>query len=783
MKMKWLNGYRMKLILLGFVSALVHNGGSANADFTFGESTNLVFLLDMAMTCGVAAQVSFTRIMEGDLAQDTGPSVGCAWGDYDNDGYPDLVVTDALGRLNRLYHNNGDGTFSRVREGSIANDPGDSDAAVWADYDNDGDLDLFVTNFDPPRDCFYRNEVNGVFTKVTQGDWVTDSGAGVSAAWGDYDNDGLVDLFVANSNNQNNYLYRNNGDGTMSRINTGPVVSSDGSSHGCTWSDYDGDGDVDLFVACGHGEDEQQFLNNGDGSFTRVTTGHLVNSGGQGTGISCADYDNDGDLDVLVTGWGLNENRLYRNDGAVEPTFVGILGDVFANSDNAAWGDYDNDGYLDLFIVNYGRDNFLFHNNGDGTFAQVSEGALVHDGVHSLSCAWADYDNDGDLDLFVANGIDAFGTNFPPEPGFLYRNDGGTNNWLLLRLVGVTSNRSAIGAKVRIFATIQGKSFWQLREVSGGAGYCSQNDLRVHFGLGDATTVESVRIEWPSGITQFLRDVVVNQLLTVEEEEPTANNTAPRITPSSPDFNGDGIVDKIDMCMLVEHWQTDYPICDIAPPPYGDGIVDVQDLIEVAEHLFEEIYPPELIAYWKLDEAEGDIAFNSTSDNHGLLSGSPAWQPETGKVNGALEFDGSEDYIDTGFVLNPADDPFSVLAWVQGGAPGQAVVSQAGGANWLGADPITGTLMTELAAPGRSGKPLVSSATISDGDWHRVGFAWDGSTRRLYVDDVLAAEDAQDELAGGFGGLNLGTAKNMAPGTFWTGLIDDIRIYNRAVNP
>jgi len=790
MKMKWLNGYRMKLILLGFVSALVLNGGSVNADFTFGEPTNLVILLNMAMTCDVVSQVSFTRILEGDIAQDTGPSMGCAWGDYDSDGYPDLVVADALGRLNRLYHNNGDGTFSRVREGPIANDHGDSDAAVWADYDNDGDLDLFVTNFDPPRDYFYRNEVNGVFTKVTQGPWVTDSGAGVSAAWGDYDNDGFVDLFVANSNNQNNYLYRNNGDGTMSRINTGPVVSSDGSSHGCTWSDYDGDGDVDLFVACGHGEDEQQFLNNGDGSFTRVTTGHLVNSGGQGAGISCADYDNDGDLDVLVTGWGLNENRLYRNDGAVEPTFVGILGDVFANSDNAAWGDYDNDGYLDLFIVNYGQDNFLFHNNGDGTFAQVSEGALVHDGVHSLSCAWADYDNDGDLDLFVANGIDAFGTNFPPEPGFLYRNDGGTNNWLLLRLVGVTSNRSAIGAKVRLLATIGDKIFWQLREVSGGDGYCSQNDLRVHFGLGDAITVESVRIEWPSGITQFLRGVAVNQLLTVEEEDPTGNNTAPRITPPSPDFNGDEIVDSIDMCILVEHWQTDYPLCDIAPPPFGDGIVDIQDLIEVAEHLFEEIYPPELIAYWKLDEAEGNIAYNSTSGNHGPLSGNPVWQPETGKVDGALEFDGIDDYIETDFVLNPADGPFSVFAWVKGGAPGQVIISQTDGTGageiWLGADASAGNLMTGLI-PQKIGwitpQPLVSEFIITDIQWLHLGFVWDGSYRSLYVDGVEVAKDTapQNPLKSATGGLYIGAGKNLGAGTFFSGLIDDVRIYNVAL--
>jgi len=552
----------------------------------------LVALVTMAMPCGAVAQVSFTRILEGDIAKDTGPSVGCAWGDYDSDGYPDLFVADAGKTASRLYHNNGNGTFSRVAKGPITNDLSDTDTGVWADYDNDGDLDLFLANYSPPsQDCFYRNEGSGVFTKVTQGAWVTDTGYGVGAAWGDYNNDGLVDLYVANSGNQNNYLYRNNGDGTMTKITQGPPVTSGGNSHGCAWSDYDGDGDVDLFVACGPG-DEQQFRNNGDGTFTRSSRAALPTSDGEGVGVSSADYDNDGDLDLLVTGFG--SNGLYRNDGPEHFQPVTVNGLSSDQSNNGAWGDYDNDGYLDVFIARYDRDNFLYHNNGDGTFARVMEGALVHDGGRSCGCAWADYDNDGDLDLFVANGVDFFGTNPPPEPGFLYRNDGGTNHWLLLRLVGIASNRSAIGAKVRIFATIQGKSFWQLREVSGGAGYCSQNDLRVHFGLGDATTVESVRIEWPSGITQFLRDVAVNQLLTIEEEDPTGNNTAPRIIPASPDFNGDGIIDSIDVGILVEHWQTDDPLCDIAPPPYGDGIVDVQDLIVLAEHLFEEVPKAEL---------------------------------------------------------------------------------------------------------------------------------------------------------------------------------------------
>jgi len=259
--------------------------------------------------------------------------------------------------------------------------------------------------------------------------------------------------------------------------------------------------------------------------------------------------------------------------------------------------------------------------------------------------------------------------------------------------------------------------------------------------------------------------------------------------PRSPDFNGDGIVDSIDMCILVEHWQADYPLCDIAPLPFGDGIVDVQDLIMLAEHLFEEIYPPEFIAYWKLDEAEGDIAFNSISDNHGLLSGSPAWQPETGKVDGALEFDGIDDYIETDFVLNPADGPFSVFAWIKSTVPKKMIISQSdgdgAGDTWLYIDE-DGNLMIGLRPPavGRFvPQPLVSEFIITDGQWHHIGFVWDGSYRSLCVDGIEVAKDAaaQNPLKSTNGGLYLGAGKNLGAGTLFSGLIDDVRIYNQAL--
>ena len=250
------------------------------------------------------------------------------------------------------------------------------------------------------------------------------------------------------------------------------------------------------------------------------------------------------------------------------------------------------------------------------------------------------------------------------------------------------------------------------------------------------------------------------------------------------DLNGDGIVDAADMCIMIDHWGEYYSLCDIGPTPIGDGIVDTQDLIVLSEYLFDDIKDPTLVAHWALDETEGMVVTDSAGDNNGYALGEPVWQPDGGLVDGALQLDGVDDYVITGAVPNPADGPFSVLAWINGGAPGQVVISQSGGGmNWLLADPTEGNLMTELKSPGRSGKPLQSQTVITDGNWHRIGFVWDGSNRTLYVDDSIVAEDAQNGLGSSDNDLYIGTNNAMEAGNFFSGLIDDVRIYNRAVRP
>jgi len=254
----------------------------------------------------------------------------------------------------------------------------------------------------------------------------------------------------------------------------------------------------------------------------------------------------------------------------------------------------------------------------------------------------------------------------------------------------------------------------------------------------------------------------------------------------SPDFNGDGVINMKDLLKLIESWGQDESKVDITPSPFGDGIVDALDL-ELLMSYWEQPYDdPYLIAHWALDETEGIIAYDSAGVSDAYLMGEPVWQPDTGMVGGALMFNGVNDYAFAPLDLSPADGPFSIFAWIKGGVPGQVISSQSNGANWLMVDSSFGCLMTELMPPvvGRfRPQPLESESVITDDQWHRIGFVWDGANRSLYVDDILVAEDTQEGLTGSSGVLNIGCGSNLTAGTFWSGLIDDIRIYNRAVNP
>jgi len=248
-----------------------------------------------------------------------------------------------------------------------------------------------------------------------------------------------------------------------------------------------------------------------------------------------------------------------------------------------------------------------------------------------------------------------------------------------------------------------------------------------------------------------------------------------------PDFNGDGVVNGADAALLVDHWLTDDPSFDIAPWPCGDGIVDTQDLLVLAESI-GEVQDPTLTAHWALDEAQGMTAHDSVNGNDDSVFGDALWQPDGGKIGGALELDGIDDCILSGFGLNPADGPFSILAWVKGGAPGQTIVSVPATANWLMLD-AEGRLATELTSAGRVRGTLTSETDITDGAWHRIGLVWDGSQRRLCVDEDVVAEDMPGLWSTPGASMYIGVGQGYTAGTFFSGLIDDVRIYARAVEP
>jgi hypothetical protein len=255
------------------------------------------------------------------------------------------------------------------------------------------------------------------------------------------------------------------------------------------------------------------------------------------------------------------------------------------------------------------------------------------------------------------------------------------------------------------------------------------------------------------------------------------------------DLNGDGKVDMKDLRKMAQYWNQDESSCDIAPLPFGDGVVDDKDLMVFAEYLLKELQP---IAYWKLDEDQGNVAYENVGDKYGTLHGNPTWKPTEGMVNGAIELDGIDDYISTPFILDPAAGSFSVFAWVKGGARGQMIISQKDtsdgrnaklGCAWLWADPSYGRLMTRLMHPPFD--PLVSEAVITDGQWHHVGLVYDFEAlhRHLYADGKEVSKDT--DLVGGVdsnGGLYFGASKTLDASAFWAGLIDDVRIYDEVLS-
>lgn len=480
---------------------------------------------------------------------------GVALFDYNQDSLLDIFYTGGQQRAT-LYKNNGNGTFSDV---SIAAGLGFTDSVTaimvtTGDIDNDGYREIFLGTEPEEPNYLLKNNGNGTFSDITSAAGITaDSAWAMSAMFGDYDRDGFLDLYIGNYVEDSdlrvdsvgvvdvrhtcsaNALFHNNGNGTFTDVTQTVMVGDTGCTLATTFTDYDSDGDADIYNANDFGQwlmPNVLYQNTLSGSMTNVAPAANIDAGLFGMGIAIGDYDQDLDLDYYVTNIG--RNVLHRNNGNgtfIDTTNAAGVGNQWYIQDSlqaTGWGtgfmDINNDSYLDLYVAN-GQINAipqfmtsridpdkLFLNNGDGTFSDISASLDIDSLATTRGFAYGDIDNDGDIDLFPVTSLVESGHDTLVVP-ILQNNLNNTNNWLQVGLEGTISNRDAYGTLLYIY--VNGKAWVQ--EVNGGGSHCSQHSTIAHFGLGSATIVDSLVIHWPNGLVEKETNITANQRLHLVE--------------------------------------------------------------------------------------------------------------------------------------------------------------------------------------------------------------------------------------------------------------------------
>ena len=534
---------------------------------------------------------------------------GAAAGDVDGDGWTDLFVT-RLDGSDILFRNKGDGTFENVSSAAGFTLSRPTNGAAFGDIDNDGDLDLYLTTTIHNRFYLYVNDGAGHFSEqaVARGAQIQNNSFayGQSVAFGDYDRDGYLDLATGDWGNSaavsSARLLKNQGNANpgyftdaSASSGTDQFATSNAFRFSPRFSDLNDDGLPDLAFSADF-YNSQLFWSNGDGTFAEGTTAANVGTDHNGMGSTVGDFDGDGDMDWFVTA--IQEdpgdpdplydsgNRLYVNNG--DGTFTDGTDAAGVRASGWAWGtsflDYDNDGDLDLIATNGWRDGYhdddrttLWQNN-NGVFTDVSDASGITDTDQGRGLLTLDYDNDGDLDVFIVNN--------GGQP-ILYRNDGGNDNdWLRITTVGTVSNRNGIGARITVDpdSSIEGDEM--VHDIDGGSNFLSQSEMVAQFGLGThADTVDVVTIRWPSGITQKFFNVAPNAELQAIEAYLAG------------DLNGDGFVGIADLDIVLAHWnQNAIPGMHSQGDVSGDGFVGIADLDEVLGNWNQGTPPTDLVA-------------------------------------------------------------------------------------------------------------------------------------------------------------------------------------------
>jgi len=462
---------------------------------------------------------------------------GVAIGDVNGDGWDDIYIAHGGSGRNRLFINQTDGTFAEdTRSPAIALDDKPTTGPLLFDSDGDGALDLFVGGINATTASLFLNDNNGRFSDITANSGLASLTDSFSASSGDYNNDGLPDLYISHwlTNGSGGYLWKNKGGNQYEDVSSDAGIAAvTMNAFAANFADINADGWSDLLVAADF-ETSQVFINQQDGTFDNTTNATISDENGMGAAV--ADYDNDGDLDWFVTSiydpngipegtWGVSGNRLYNNQG--DGTYTDVTDS--ANVRDGGWGwascfaDVNNDGYLDIFHVNgfemptdhraseyYADKSRLFMANGDGRFSENAVSLGISDAGQGRGVACFDYDQDGDIDILVANN-QAAPTLF--RNNLLSNNLNGGSNYLSVKLVGELPNRFAIGAK----ATVSCGTSQQIRVVNAGSNFSSQNSYLLHFGVADCDTVDSVVVRWPDSTETRIDSVAVNQLLVINK--------------------------------------------------------------------------------------------------------------------------------------------------------------------------------------------------------------------------------------------------------------------------